>query len=308
MSSHVVRPVVAAVDASIGNPAVIDVAAAEADLRGLPLRLVGVRGREYVIVSARAAPGTAVLSASQARQRVLESYPGLAVTTTQTRDDPASAVIREAHRATLVVLGQQPRPVSGRSMAAEVAARADCPVIITPTGERDVPAMSRRPIVVAVKARDRDAAAVSFGLQQAARHHAPVRVVHVWVNIPDMEYASVDPFVYDLAEAGRDAEELIEEAIDGRDERYPQVSVQRVPLYRVDVAETLVDASADASLLVLGPPRFDRSGAAALGPVTEAVMDHAGCPVAVAHQGSPQAPPDLPVTRRVHSVLEMLHV
>jgi nucleotide-binding universal stress UspA family protein len=306
MYPRVLRPVVAAMELSDQYPVAVDVAAAEADARGLPLRLVLIRRRPTMIASARAAPGTAVLSAGEARQRVLEAYPDLAVTTTET-DDPASALREEARRATLVVLGRQPRPVSGTSLPVEVAARAGCPVIVTPTGER-VRARSHRPIVIAVKARDRDAAAITFGLQQAAWHRAPVRVIHVWLNIPDMEYANVDPYVYDLADAGRDADRLIEAAIDGRDEEYPQVLVQRVPLYRVDVAETLIDASADAGLLVLGPPSRDRAGTAALSPMSQALIDNADCPVAVACHGHHPAVTRTPATRRVYSALELLDV
>lgn len=264
MMSWMLRPVVAAVDMCTDDPGVVRLAAAEAAGQGTPLHLVCMSGRP-----AGSRPG-------ESRLRVVEEHPDLAVTTTWTGDDPVVALVEEGNRAALLVVARGTGPGNRDSLPVRVAARARCPVLVTPPGGY---VRSHGPVVVGVKARARDTAAVALGLQRAARARVPVRVVHVWMNTPDMEYASVDPYVYDLAEAGRDADRLIATAVGDWDERYPQVRVERVPLYRTDVADALLDAVAGASLLVLGPPRHERAGTAALGPVSRALIDQAGCPV-----------------------------
>jgi hypothetical protein len=108
----------------------------------------------------------------------------------------------------------------------------------------------------------------------------PLQVMHVWRSIPDMEMVSLDPFVYSTAEARRDAEQLIEAVLNGWPDLYPDVPVRRVPFCHVDVPATLGDASAEASLLVLGPPRRSCSGRRRLGRVGRRLIGGARCPVA----------------------------
>jgi nucleotide-binding universal stress UspA family protein len=297
MATGAARPVVAAVNVSIDDPTVIRLAADEAAERGAPLRLVYVRhGPE---------PGAGGCSLGDALRLAGKRRPGLAVTTSSSPFEPADTLVGAARTASLVVVGQRCADGVRATLPVEVAARAASQVLVTPPGGDTV---AGGPVVVGVKSRDRDAAAVASGLRRAARQGVPARVVHVWVNIPDMEYASVDPYVYDLTEAGRDADRLIEAAIGGWDERYPQVSVERVPLYRLDVADALIDVSTRARVLILGPPRRGRPGGAALGPVARALIGGAACPVVISQEVPGPTVPEQAAARRVQSVLEMLRI
>jgi hypothetical protein len=271
------RPVLAGVVDAGGGLPTVDVAAAEAVARTLPLRLVDLSPTSAgAAPPARrsAEPGRLV---EDARRRVSATYPDLPVSTATAAGDDAAALLDEARRAELVVVGNSRHPrLAG--VVAVVAARAACPVIVVPAGAGSGSRrLTERPVVVGIKGSDGDSAAVRFGLAEAALRGVALRAVHVWLNIPDMELASVDPFVYDLAEAGRDADRLIRAALRGWVDRYPQVRVERTPLYRTDVADTLIGACADAGLLVLGQPRHSQ-----LGPVGRALTDSARCPVGIA--------------------------
>jgi nucleotide-binding universal stress UspA family protein len=211
-----------------------------------------------------------------------DRYPDLEISAAMTTDDPTPVMIDESHRAELVVVGGRPPTEPGRSAVAEVATRAECPVIVAPGREPPGPAAPDGPVVVGVKGPDWHASAVVLGLQEAALHGVPLQLVHVWSNIPDMELASVDPYVYDLAEARRDADRLIAAELDSWAEKYPEVPVQRIPIYRLDVAATLRRTAARASLLVLGSPRPDASGRRGLGPIRRTLIDDCQCPVALA--------------------------
>jgi nucleotide-binding universal stress UspA family protein len=259
----------------------VDLAAAEASVRGLPLRLVCV-GAPAAYPMEGASPADAELLVREARRRFAEAYPDLPVSAVVIEGDPAAVVIGEAARAELVVVGRRRRADLARCVEAEIAGSVDCPVIVASGAQHPVaPRASGGPVVVGMKGDDRDAAAVVFGLEEAALRDVALQLVHVWSNIPDMDLASVDPFVYDLAEARRDAERLIEAGLDGWAQKYPEVRVERIPLYQLDVAATLSEASAEASLLVLGHRR-DGSGRRLLGRVTRSLIDESRCPIAVA--------------------------
>jgi nucleotide-binding universal stress UspA family protein len=281
------RSVLAAVDVStqglsIDSQPTVDVAAAEAAVRGVPLRMVCAGPRSPTRGREESLSVDATLSIGEARRQVADAHPGLVVSAAVSAGDPASAVIQEARRAKLLVVGHPRATGPGPSVAASVATQVDCPVIVAPAGEGDGPLARGGPVVVGVKGVDRHASAVVFGLEEAALHDVPLQLVHVWSNIPDMELASVDPFVYDLAEARRDADRLIVAELDGWAQKFPEVTVQRIPLYRLDVATTLADAAAQASLLVLGPPRRVRSGRRSLGPIRYSLINNSRCPVALA--------------------------
>jgi nucleotide-binding universal stress UspA family protein len=273
----------------------VDVAAAEAAARGLPLRLVRTRvpppDRD---VAGRTAPQPDATVEAVLR-RVADAYPGLVVGVSVAVGDRTSAVIDEARQAELVVVSHERDERSDASIATAVAAEADCPVIIVPEGSYDASAAGRGPIVVGVKGDDRDALAVAFGLREADLHRVPLHLMHVWQSIPDLALVSVDPFVYGLGEARRDAEQLIETALDGLLDRFPQVPVRRVPFCHSDVLATLCDASARASLLVLGPARPVGTGRGRLGRVGRRLIDESRCPVAFvpgrsAHEGRTSCP------------------
>ncbi|WP_228985011.1 universal stress protein, partial [Streptomyces sp. DH12] len=75
-------------------------------------------------------------------------------------------------------------------------------------------------------------------------------------------------------------ERLVSEALAGCRERYPGVSVEsRAP--RGQTREALIEASRSARLLVVGARGRGGFAGLTLGSVSQAVLHHAYCPVAV---------------------------
>ncbi|MEV0646154.1 universal stress protein [Phytomonospora sp. NPDC050363] len=109
---------------------------------------------------------------------VTESSARLSVLTRITEGPPAEVLSAAAQHAAMLVLGSHGRGLLGRmlpgSVSAAVAADPPCPLVVV----REQ-AVVRAPAVVLVCLDDgrRDAAALSYAVEHAARHGAPLRLV-----------------------------------------------------------------------------------------------------------------------------------
>ncbi|MER6372729.1 universal stress protein [Streptomyces mirabilis] len=238
------EPIVVGVDASAPSRAAAEWAAGDARLRGLPLRVVHIDGAD---------PAGGV----------------------------AAALISLASRAGCTVLGLRgedgvPGPGVG-SVAHEVAARSDLPVVLVPGGGHGRRGGEWRTsqVVLGVDARDPVSAVVDFAFDAARRRGARLHAVHAW-RLP----ARAERWMpYALPEEDRGAWEdqevqLLSDALRPWREKYPQVHVyEDVRLQSPSAA--LVQASASAELLVVG-----RAGRT-LGTTVRDVLEHTECPVAV---------------------------
>ena len=170
-------------------------AAAEADRRQLPLRLVhafslgrGARLRgahrrralpEHV---ARAGPRSLGSAASAAA----EAQPGLAVQQQLIVGYPAEVLAAEARRARLLVLGDRGlsriEGVLVGSTAAAMAAHAACPIVVVRGAELDQEASRTRPVVVGVDDSASSEAAIGFAFEAAAARKVPLLAVHAYAD------------------------------------------------------------------------------------------------------------------------------
>ncbi len=73
---------------------------------------------------------------------------------------------------------------------------------------------------------------------------------------------------------------MLAEALGGLGEKYPDVTVHR-ELVRGRVRHSLIEASADAGLVVVGARGHGGFTGLLLGSVSQALLHHAHCPVAV---------------------------
>jgi nucleotide-binding universal stress UspA family protein len=316
MTNQLGSAVVAGVD---GSDSALDAArwaAADAARRGTRLRLVAADGRtafrpaglpalgqEYQRqATARAAEEHLEAALAAAR----EVAPGLEIER-EVRAGAAAAVLqRESEHAALVVVGTRGRGgFTGLllgSVAMTVATRAECPVVVvrgtsTPGG----------PVVVGVDGDGSGAggadgdeveaggageeavggndAALGLAFEEAARRSVPLVAVHAWSE------AVLDPFLVPLLDRSAvqaEQEKALEGRLAGWIGKYPGVEVHTVIV--VDgAARELVDRSAGAGLVVVGSRGRGRVSGVLLGSVSQAVLHHAACPVAVvrAEAGSP---------------------
>ncbi|MFE2422982.1 universal stress protein [Streptomyces hokutonensis] len=285
-------PIVVGVDGSEPSLRAVDWAADEAAVRGLPLRLVYAslweRYEGTSLADEVGKPTEQVLAediVDSAARRARGRHPDLDVSVDVLPEEPEYALVSEARHATALVLGTRGR--SGLtemllgSVSLTVAAHADCPVIVL-RGSHDNRAGSgtHGRVVVGVGEDGKESPAVRFAAEEARRRGVPLEAVRAW-RCPAHETTD-HPLM--SGEPARLHEERAVEALDAAVADVPA----DVELHRRTVEgnarRVLLDAAADADLLVVGAKRRDVTFGLQLGRVAHAVLHHSSCPVAVVPQ------------------------
>ncbi|MGY1669843.1 universal stress protein [Geodermatophilus sp. SYSU D00710] len=195
--------------------------------------------------------------------------------------DPATAVVEAARDAEVLVLGSRGAGgVTGLvlgSTVSEVLLGPPCPVLLVPDPSGAV-VRPRSTVVAAVQGRPGDDAVLAFALTEAATRRTDLLAVHAWQDVAlETAVLSVEPRV-DWAGALADEQRVLSEALAGRRDEAPDVTI-REAVVRERPARALLAAGLTAQLLVLGARRH--RGLARLGSTTHAVVHRATCPVAV---------------------------
>lgn len=282
-------PVVVGVDGSPSAHEALEWAAVEAATRRRPLRIVQAFGwpprADPVELTGGgrddgelAAVAERVLLDAEIHARSVA--PEVDVTSELVTGAAAPAVLDQAQDAHLVVLGS--RGLGGfmgllvGSVGAEVAAHAPCPVVIVRPRPAERTRSSARRVVVGTDGSDRSALAISLAFDAAARHGIGLTAVRSWeAPIP------VHPSLLIAMDKIEEAEQrLLAESLADAQQRYPDVDV-RTKLVRAHPGHALVVESAGADLLVVGSRGRGGFRGMLLGSVSQAVLHHATCPVAV---------------------------
>jgi nucleotide-binding universal stress UspA family protein len=132
-------------------------------------------------------------------------------------------------------------------------------------------------IVVGVDGSDRSKDALRWAARQAELTGATLQVIAVWHNPGASGLAAANPGEQGLA---RLAEQTLTHAL-GEVFGADHPAWLRTRVVEGHAAEILVDASADADLLVVGSHGHGRFVSALLGPVSNHCVHHARCPVTV---------------------------
>lgn len=213
-----------------------------------------------------------------------DAQPGLHVTGTTEVTSPSEALIEQSSRATMLVIGTRGRgPVSGAllgSVAFAVAARAECTVVVV---KGKATGLERR-IVVGTDGSGAAMAAVDFAADRAAAASAELEVV---TSTGEHPAANVD-----ATELRASAQLIAESAVERLRDNHPNLTVTT----RVEdcpAERTLVDASADADLVVVGTRGRGAFKGLLLGSVSHAVIHGARCHVAVVEDFAARADPGL---------------
>ncbi|MFH8384682.1 universal stress protein [Kitasatospora sp. NPDC018058] len=267
-------PVTVGVDGSSASLRAADLAAQEALLRGCDLRVLhALPLMPHLLAGRDTRPRCGGRSAlTEVRHTLAVRHPELPVRTQEAHDLATAALVAAGEESELLVLaargdGGFPGLRVGAT-ALHVAARAGCPVIVSPVVEDPAP---RDHVLVGVDARRPAEAALDFAFDLARRHGLPLRALHAW---PPAE----------PSRAGRQRRtegELLAAALAPWRAAHPDV-----PLIQDSepgsAGQLLVEASAKARSLVLG--RRGPAPVGRLGPVAHAVLHHAECAVAVVPQ------------------------
>ncbi|MEW2446888.1 universal stress protein [Streptomyces parvulus] len=290
------RNVTVGADGSTSSLDAVAWAARDAETRGLGLRVVHVLARPLGLPLDAALPRTireyvreaADAVVREAADRARDEAPGLEISTLVLPGEPVGVLLAQSRTAEAVVVGhvgptQFARPLPGGT-ALGIAARAACPVVVVRRA-----AAPAGPVVLGVDGTPAGAAAVRFAFDQASVEGARVIALHAWTtwnaplpppNDPSEAYASA-PGVLAAEE-----ERLLGAALAGMRARYPDVQVERRSV-QGPTRPALIEASRDARLVVVGSRGRGGFAGLLLGSVSQAVLQHAHCAVAVV-RGSPR--------------------
>ncbi|MEV5957566.1 universal stress protein [Streptomyces sp. NPDC051987] len=291
--------VVAGVDGSAQSLTAAAWAAREAGRRGLPLRLVHVwdwRPRRQDGADAAAGRHLARRSVRRAEERVRAACPDVRLQNEVVEGPVVPALVEEAGRAELLVLGS--RGLSGftgflvGSVALGVVAEATCPVVLIRADEdaadEHLPApdgdastdTGYRDVVLAVDVADACDEVIEFAFEAARMRHARLRAVHAWHPPGPLGLGSGDIGLVDEPAQAEEWLGFLKAVLRVWRDKYPDVAV--LETVAEDKASTvLVRAAGGASLLVVGHRLTERPVGPRTGPVTHAAIHHVGCPVAV---------------------------
>lgn len=287
------RHVVVGVDGSTAALQAVEWAAHEASRRGLDLRLIacysvpfygepGMLGTYAIETQVDAIKAEYEGYVHAAVGRATAAQPGLAIDSVVMLGSPSSVLAHSVVGRGELVVGSTGR--TGRlgdvigSVATAVAHHTPAAVVVVPaTSSRKGDSMKR--IVVGTDGSESANEALEWAYAEAKLAKAELVVVHGW----EYPYPDVSAAEHNVHERmGRDAQHHLDDAIAAIRTRAKSDGVSiTAQLVESGPAKALVEASADADLVVVGSR--GRSGFASLllGSVSRAVVQHASCPVAV---------------------------
>ncbi len=298
---HIRNHIVVGTDGSEAARHAVAWAAREAAIRHLPLRVVHglVWPQAYApMAPVYQDPGDGLREAAEqfvaeAAQVARSTVPQLDVETEVVEASGTVALLEAGQDAALIVVGT--RGLGGfsglvvGSTATQLAVYAPCPVIVVREGQPTAaeqlvrepePTDGPRPVVVGVDASDHALAALEFAYEEATLRNAALLAVHAWTGPVSTGPGDMAPLVYDPVELHADETRLLSELLAGWSDKFPDVRVTR-EVVRDRPDHALVEASKRADLVVVGARGVGGFRGLLFGSVSQAVLHHAQCPVAV---------------------------
>jgi nucleotide-binding universal stress UspA family protein len=280
-------PIVVATDGSEESLQAVDWAAREAELRGLPLRIVSAaalppRMAEHQTASGVATVADTVVSdrdraLAAATQRAAAAAPDILVDADGLGGAPARAITEAGSGASMLVVGSRGMGAFTAlilgSVSRYAAANAACPVVVV----REQTTAAYPQVGVGIGDPTEASAALAFAFEEAALRKASLIAVHALDSGGDVSRASQA-----MAAPGAHA---LEERVNGQLQalladwqiRYPDVQAS-YDFVHGHPGRALVGLSARADLVVLGRHRPD-GFLPGPGAVRHAVLNHAHGPV-----------------------------
>ncbi|KUL24589.1 universal stress protein [Streptomyces regalis] len=276
-------PVVVGVDRTWSSATAVEVAAREAERRGVGLRPAYALSWPSRHVPSGVPPWdpdgadlrdlvNSALTAAERRARSVA--PTVEITHEVLVGDPGTVLEAASRHASLTVVGSRRRSRLGRllpgSAAGRLVAHGRCPVLVVHEGSPAERGVAARFAFAEASARGADLVAL--------RAHGP------WTVRSHHEPAVALSGTYDEQHFGDHAKPVPDGALSTLREKYPNVRVHRRQV-RGRTSSALVDASAEAGLVVVGAPGRDGIAGLLTGSTSQTLLRHARCPVAVVRSG-----------------------
>jgi len=216
------------------------------------------------------------------RARTQMTEAGAPLVKVERRTGPTTATLVDAARsASMLVIGSRGHSWVGEfllnSVSQRAARRASCPVVVV--REAKDPLAHR--VVVGVDGSEQSLRALDFGCRLAALTDDTVSVLRAWRpgTVPVGEDGDVP---VSLTTSVDHEKEILEGVVASARLEHPGVAIEP-DFCATDAGTALVEASADADLVVVGTRRMTAVEEAVLGSVSQHVLRHAHCTVAVVH-------------------------
>nr|WSY51078.1 universal stress protein [Streptomyces sp. NBC_00886] len=267
--------VVVGVDGSLISVRALDRAADEAARLGAELHVV------YAVPDSDES-GPVLASAVT---RLAARHPELSVVTRGAVGGPVHTLLSESEGADLTVVGT--RGMGGAtgllfgSVSLRLAARMHGPLLVV---RGDHPCDDGRPVLLGLEG-DGDEDAALYAFREAERRGVPLRVLHSWTHrhvtpeLPSLIPAT-SPGQEQLAQQGRTEDSVPRFTLARLSERYPGVQVVSRTV-RSGPAHTLLEATRDCAVVVVGAHHRTHRFGPRLGPVAHTLLHRSHCPVAV---------------------------
>lgn len=288
-----IKPIVVGVDGSESASAAVAWAARAAAALSLPLHIVTVvhipafyytepylaeSFKEELEDTAKARLGSARVHAKQTVDGPLD------ITTEQFEGKVSQALIDLSADAHTVVLGSRGHgEFTGLligSTTSAVAAHGHCPLVVVRGRTLDGQPPTEGPIAVGVDGSESSRAALEVAFEQAAARGASLVAVNVWsdVSVQPSLGASPDDPLWSSIQTGEEV--VLSERLAGYQERYPDVTVERV-VARDRPVRVLSEFAEKAQLIVVGSRGRGGFTGMLLGSTSNALLHTADCPVMI---------------------------
>ncbi len=283
------------VDGSAGSTAAVAWAAKIASLRHLELRIVHglqLAGLYYGggligagaerLFDAIVADGQRVVT--DARSLAASVDPDLVITTEAPNDPPVPRLIDESRHARMLVVGHTGTGgftgmlIGGT--AASVASHAHCPVAVVRGRHGTTTIPGSGPVAVGIDGGPNSEPAVAVAFEEASLRGVPLVAIHAWTDVTYEDTRGTARIRTQPETLEQDEDRLLTQRLAGWQEKFPDVEIRRV-LVRDRARHALLEVSAEAQLVVVGSRGLGGFSGMLLGSTSQALVQHAECPVLV---------------------------